>query len=150
MASWVVEMSKEQLGRDLKLVDDLMDKELGSDLAINPSGDLDTVSEEINLGQAIVNRIRTTRGELSDLGHSLYGSRLYELIGEPNNERTRELARLYTRECVSRDPRVKEVVSITVDVPKDAPTRIDINISVIPLGMTAVLNIVFPFYLEVA
>ena len=54
-------MAKEQLGRDLKLVDDLMDKELGSDLAITSRGDLDTVSEEINLGQAIVNRIRTTR-----------------------------------------------------------------------------------------
>jgi phage baseplate assembly protein W len=145
-----MEMSKEVLGRDLKLVDDLLDKELGSDLAINSSGDLETVSEEFNLGQAIVNRIRTTQGELRDLGHSLYGSRLYELVGEPNNQRTRELARLYTRESVSRDPRVKEIISITVNVSKDDPNRIDLNISVLPIGMTTVLNIVFPFYLEVA
>lgn len=143
-------MSKELLGSDLKLVDDLLDKELGSDLTISPSGDLETVSEEYNLGQAIVNRIRTRRGELRELGHSLYGSRLYELVGEPNNERTRELARLYTRECVSRDPRVEEVVSVTIDVPKDDPNRIDISISVLPIGRTTVLNIVFPFYLEVA
>lgn len=143
-------MSKELLGSDLKLVDDLLDKELGSDLAISPSGDLETVSEEYNLGQAIVNRIRTRRGELRELGHSLYGSRLYELVGEPNNERTRELARLYTRECVSRDPRVEEIVRITIDVPKDDPNRIDISISVLPIGRTTVLNIVFPFYLEVA
>ena len=143
-------MSKEVLGRDLKLVDDLLDKELGSDLAISSSGDLETVSEEFNLGQAIVNRIRTTQGELRDFGHSLYGSRLYELVGEPNNQRTRELARLYTRESVSRDPRVKEIISITVNVSKDDPNRIDLNISVLPIGMTTVLNIVFPFYLEVA
>jgi phage baseplate assembly protein W len=145
-----MEMSKEVLGRDLKLVDDLLDKELGSDLAISSSGDLETVSKEFNLGQAIVNRIRTTQGELRDFGHSLYGSRLYELVGEPNNQRTRELARLYTRESVLRDPRVKEIISITVNVSKDEPNRIDLNISVLPIGMTTVLNIVFPFYLEVA
>lgn len=143
-------MSTELLGRDLKLVDDLVDKELGSDLVISPSGDLDTVSEEYNLGQAIVNRIRTRRGELSDLGHTLYGSRLYELVGEPNNERTRALARLYTRECVSRDPRVKEIVRVTITVPRDDPHRLDVGVSVIPIGQTNVLNIVFPFYLEVA
>lgn len=142
-------MAKELLGRDLKIVDDFVDKVLGSDLVISSSGDLDTVSEEFNLGQAIVNRIRTKQGELSELGHSLYGSRLYELVGEPNNERTRKLARLYTRDCVSRDPRVKEIFNISVEVPKDDPYRININVSVIPVGRTNVLNIVFPFYLEV-
>jgi phage baseplate assembly protein W len=143
-------MSKEVLGKDLKLVDNLWDTELGSDLTLSPSGDLETISEEFNLGQAIVNRIRTTQGELSDLGHSLYGSRLYELIGEPNNERTRELARLYTRESIARDPRVKEIVSITITVPKNEPTRINLNIAVLPIERTTVLNIVIPFYLEVA
>ena len=143
------ELSKELLGKDLKLVDDLVDKVLGSDLSISTSGDLDTVSEELNLGQAIVNRIRTKQGELSELGHSLYGSHLYELIGEPNNERTRELAKLYVRDCVSRDPRVREIFSISVTVPKDEPNRINLEISVIPIGSTNVLNIVFPFYLEV-
>nr|QNO53400.1 hypothetical protein JNHLJEBA_00010 [Methanosarcinales archaeon ANME-1 ERB6] len=139
-------MSNELLGRDLKLVDE----ELGSELAISPSGDLETVGEELNLGQAIIHRLRVRRGELSELGHPRYGSRLYELVGEPNNERTRELAGLYTRECVAQDPRVKEIVNITVEVPKDDPDRIDINLSVLPIGSSTVLNIVFPFYLEVA
>jgi len=146
----VIETSKELLGKDLKLVDDLFDVTLGSDLAISPSGDLETVSDEYNLGQAIINRLRTRQGELADLGHALYGSHLYELVGEPNNERTRELARLYARESISQDPRVKEIVSITINVPKGDPHRIDINISVLPIGSTTVLNVVFPFYLEVA
>jgi phage baseplate assembly protein W len=141
----VVEMSKELLGRDLKLVDE----ELGSNLSISPSGDLETVSEELNLGQAIINGLRIRRGELSDLGHPHYGSRLYELVGEPNNARTRELAKMCTKECVEQDPRVKEIVNITVKVPEDDPDRIDINISVLPIGSTTALNIVFPFYLEV-
>jgi len=138
-------MSKKMLGKDLKLVE----VELGSDLALSFSGDLETISGEYNLGQAIVNRLRTRQGELTDLGHPSYGSRLYELVGEPNNEKTRELARIYTGECVAQDPRVKEVVNVSVESPSDEPRRIDIEISVLPIASSTVLNIVFPFYLEV-
>jgi phage baseplate assembly protein W len=138
-------MSKEVLGTDLKLID----IELGSDLTLTPSGDIETISEEYNLGQAIANRLRTRQGELADLGHSRYGSHLYKLVGEPNNERTRELARIYTRESVAQDARVKEVVSVTVKSSKDDPRRIDIDISILPIRSSTVLNIVFPFYLEV-
>jgi len=139
-------MSTEQLGRDLKIVE----KDPGYDLKISPTGDLETIGEEYNLGQAITLRLKTMQGELMDLGHSSYGSRLHELVGEPNNERTRELVRLYALESVNRDPRVEEVVGISVKALKDDPHRIDINISVKAIGLTSILNIVFPFYLEVA
>jgi len=141
----MIKMPESPLGTDLKL----QDEELGSDLAISPSGDLDLVSDEYNLGQAIINRLKTRRGELADLGHPNYGSRLYELVGEPNNKRTRGLARTYTAECIGQDPRVKEVLSIIVKVPKDDPHRIDIDMTVLPIGRSTALNIVFPFYLEV-
>jgi phage baseplate assembly protein W len=140
-----MEMSESPLGWDLKL----RDEELGTDLAVSASGDLQLIGEDYNLAQAIINRLRTRRGELADLGHPNYGSRLYQLVGEPNNERTRELARSSTRECLAQDPRVKEVVSIIVEVPKNDPSRIDINITVLPIGRSTALNIVFPFYLEV-
>ena len=139
-------MSKEHLGRDLKLVE----RELGYDLATSPTGDLETIWEEYNLAQAITARLNTMLGELGDLGHSSYGSRLYELIGEPNNERTRELARIYATESISRDPRVEEVVSIKAYTHKKETNRIDIDISVRATGLSGILNIVFPFYLEVA
>ncbi len=138
-------MSKQMLGRDLKLADE----ELGSDLALGPTGDLEMIGDEYNLSQAIINSLRTRRGELSDLGHPNYGSRLYELIGEPNNERTRNLARIYASECIARDPRVQEIVDITVNTPKDDPYRIDLDIAILPIGGSTPLNIVFPFYLEV-
>ncbi len=139
-------MSTDQLGRDLKIVD----KDPGYDLNISPTGDLETIGEEYNLAQAIIMRLNTMQGELTDLGHSSYGSRLHELIGEPNNERTRELVRLYALESVTRDPRVEEIVGIGAKPLKGDPHRIDINISVKAIGLTSILNIVFPFYLEVA
>jgi phage baseplate assembly protein W len=139
-------MSTEQLGRDLKIVE----KDPGYDLNISPTGDLETIGEEYNLAQAIIMRLNTMQGELTDLGHSSYGSRLHELVGEPNNERTRELARIYALESVNRDPRVEEVVGISVETIKGDLNRIDISISVRAMGLTNVLNIVFPFYLEVA
>lgn len=139
-------MSKEKLGKDLRL----SEKDLGSDLATSMTGDLDTVEEEYNLAQALFIRLRTMQGELRDLGHSSFGSRLYELIGEPNNERTRELARLYTRECVAMDPRVTEILNVSVRPAKGDLNRIDIEISIMAVGLTSALNIVFPFYLEVA
>lgn len=138
-------MSKNLLGADLKLVGD----ETGSDLALSPSGDLELVKDEFNLGQAIINRLRTRRGELADLGHPNHGSRLHELVGEPNNERTRELARAYVRESIEQDPRVEEIISITVRPHKDDRRRLDIDITVKPIGKSTALNIVFPFYLEV-
>jgi len=137
---------KRILGTDLKLYE----TELGADLALTPTGDIESVSGDMNLAQAIVHRIRTGTGELTDIGHSTYGSRLYDMIGQPNTERTRELVRNITRECLSQDPRVKEIVSIIVRVPIENLNRVDIDVTIIPIASTVPLNIVIPFYLEVA
>jgi phage baseplate assembly protein W len=139
-------MSMERLGKDIKI----FERDPGYDLGLSPTGDLETIGEEYNLAQAISMRLNTMQGELRDLGHSSYGSRLSELIGEPNNERTRELARIYALESVTRDPRVEEVVGISAEMYKDDPRQININISVRAKGLTTILNMVFPFYLEVA
>ena len=99
---------------------------------------LQIITEELNLGQAIVMRLRTHRGELAELGHSRYGSRLYELIGEPNTERTRELARQYSRECILQEPRVREIVSLQVEPSRDDINRINIIASVMPIGKSTI------------
>ncbi|RLF10785.1 MAG: hypothetical protein DRJ68_02345 [Thermoprotei archaeon] len=141
----MVYVSRSVLGRDLKVVHD----ELGCDLALSPTGDLELVEDELNLSQAVINRLRTRLGELTELGHPDYGSRLHELIGEPNNERTRSLVKLYVAESVARDPRVQEVVEVSVQASKEDPSRIDVSITILPTGSSRLLNIVFPFYLEV-
>ena len=132
------------LGKDLKLVE----KDLGSDLTPNISGDLATIDDEYNLGQALINRMRTRQGELADLGHSLYGSKLHELIGEINNESTRELARIYTQEAIVQDPRIQRVLSIDVIPDPGDPNAISIKIAVVPKGRDTALTLEFPFNLE--
>lgn len=137
---------KKVLGVDLKL----SDQEMGVDLTLSPDGDLQTVSEEYNVGQAVVSRLRIRRGELIDLGHSQFGSRLYQLIGEPNNETTRELIRNIAKESLSADPRIKEIRRIDVKPSRFDPHRVDLEVSVVAIKSENPINIVYPFYLEVA
>jgi phage baseplate assembly protein W len=144
----VIDVSHEKrvLGRDLRL----LDTELGADLKVSPSGDLELVDEELNLGQAIVHRMRTRPGELLDIGHSTYGSRLYDLVGEPNNEATRDRVKAVVRETLEREPRVKKIVKITVSVSSERTDAVEVDISLIATGAEVPLNVVFPFYLEAA
>jgi phage baseplate assembly protein W len=98
------------LGTDLQL----QEKGLGSDLLVSPTGDLVIVSEEPNLAQAIINRLRTIEGELYEIEHPTYGSRLYDFIGELNNDLTRNRIRNYIKSTLMKEPRIKEIVKITV------------------------------------
>lgn len=143
---------EEIYGTDLKLVFEANPAYagLGADLSVDKNGDLETVSGRDNLGQAILHRLLTHKGELSDLGHPQYGSRLHELIGELNNESTRDLLRLYAKECISQEPRVKDIVRIQVSTIEGRPDVVNLDITVTPIGSATPMNLVFPFYLEVA
>ncbi|MDD1683929.1 MAG: GPW/gp25 family protein [Methanoregula sp.] len=142
----------ELLGTDLKLRietrPDFMG--IGMDLQVRRSGDLMMSHGRQNLGQAILHRLLTRKGELADTGHPDYGSRLHELIGEPNNSRTRDLVRLYAKECISQDPRVREIVKLTAATAPDNPHVVLLDITVVPIKSSVPMNITFPFYLEVA
>jgi len=144
-------MDEELLGTDLKIILETRPEfmGLGADLSVSRKGDLQVAEGRENLGQAIMHRMLTRRGELSDLGHPDYGSRLHELIGEPNNQGTRELVRLYAKECILQEPRVKDIVSLAVSVPPDNPHIVILDITVMPIKSSVPMNVVFPFYLEV-
>ncbi|MEM2990519.1 MAG: GPW/gp25 family protein, partial [Halobacteria archaeon] len=122
--------------------------EAGADLQVK-DGDLQLAHEEENLAQAIVHRLMTDLGELEELGHPDYGSRLYDLIGQPNSEETRNLARTYVLDALSREPRIKEIVSVTVSPNILDPNRIDIEIVVIPVGKRRPLTVFYSMLLEV-
>ena len=105
------------------------------DLLTSPSGDLVTVSDRANLAQAIVNRLLTRKGELAKLGHPNYGSRLYTLIGELNNTRTRNLADLYIRECLKQESRIEQINQVTFLTPGSGDREtLQVMISVKPAG----------------
>ena len=135
---------KEIIGKDLKLKFD----KLGADLTAT-EGDFETVSDEDNLAQAIIARLTTAEGELHDIGHADYGSRLHELIGEPNNERTRERIKNVVQDCLTQEPRIREVTSINVRPNPDDLNRLDIEITVLPAESSTFLSVVYPFRLEV-
>lgn len=134
---------KNELGKDLRLQFD----ELGVDLTAT-KGDFETVSDEHNLVQAIIHRLTTEEGELYDIGHADYGSRLHELVGEQNNARTRERLRNLIKECLAEEPRITEVTDIKVAPNQYDPNRLDIEITVRPIGKSMLVSLGYPFSLE--
>jgi len=106
-----------------------------------PFTDLATVSGRDNLGQAVIMRLLTPRGELAALGHPDYGSRLHELIGRENTATTRNLVKLHILESLKREPRIADIVSVIVTPHPQMRTRVDVAMQVVPAGATASLTI---------
>lgn len=109
--------------------------------------DLSAVAGRENLAQALILRLLTRQGALAPLGHPEYGARLVDLIGQPSNETTRNLARLYTVEGVTQEKRVLKLLDLAVDTPDGQPETIRISFSVLsrdddhPLGLTLEINL---------
>lgn len=151
-------------GADLRLLGGLEhaeQRERGDDLyvAVRPQQldpanpvqsphDLQRLEGVEDLQQALILRFLTQQGELAHLGHPTYGSRLHELIGEPNTETTRNKAKLYALQALNEEPRVASVRSLTVDTRPGQPTFVDIRAAVVAIDQVTELNLVFPVPLE--
>ena len=133
------------VGTDSSVELDSADSWHGVDLAVVPASrgrrrpsadatDLGAVDGRANLGQALILRLLTPRGSLAPLGHPEYGSRLGELIGRRNDETARNLARLYTLQAVREEPRVAELLDLSVATTQDRADTIRIEFSVRPVG----------------
>jgi phage baseplate assembly protein W len=96
--------------------------------------DLALVAGRDNLGQAILMRLLTPRGELAELAHPEYGSRLHELIGRQNTETTRHLVRLYILESLAQEPRIAKVLEVAVAPSPGTRDRVDVLLRVQPIG----------------
>ena len=147
---------QERWGTDLQLLRNLefqTDYQRGRDLAVRQreetsQTDLATLSDADNLKQALLLRFLTPAGELAVLGHPNYGSRLFELLGEPNTDTTRNRAKLYVLQALSAEPRVSEVRAVRVTQNAADRSRIDINVSLVAGEAETIINLVFPFFLE--
>ncbi len=109
-------MAMDIFGTDLRLI--FARGSEGADLAVGLQ-DLETVDGLDNLVQALTLRLLVDRGELGGLGHPRYGSRIRDLIGEPLDSANLELLRRIVRQELLRDPRVEEVLQVSV-TPHDA------------------------------
>ena len=86
------------------------------DLVYDPAGDLASAQGNDNILQALTMRLLVRKGELTLLGWPNYGSRLHELIGEPNNQRTHTILMAHARNAIEQDPRVEQVISVEARV----------------------------------
>lgn len=139
-----------RLGTDLRLLGNLQyqnDRAGGSDLLVTleQPADLQILQDAQNIQQALLLRFLTRQGDLTQLGHPDYGSRLYTLIGDLNNATSRNRAKLFALEAIAAEPRVQAVISL--DVTAGARDRIDIRASLRTIASDTPLNLVFPFLL---
>ncbi|MCK6626860.1 MAG: GPW/gp25 family protein [Anaerolineae bacterium] len=107
-------------------------------------GDIKLVKGRANLAQAVLNRLFTRRGELAGLGHPDYGSRLYQLIGEPNTRRSQAVAELYIREALAGEPRIREIVAIIFEPPSlraDKRNVMELTLAILPVDEDEPLTI---------
>lgn len=112
--------------------------------------DLLTTGGVETIEQAIINRLKTRKGELAPLGHADYGSRHHELLGEPNVERVRNLIKLYVMQSLRNEPRIERLLRVDVRPDHDPPREtVRIIISAKVIGEQVPLNLVVPFSLEV-
>lgn len=95
--------------------------------------DLAVMSERENLAQALILRLLTPRGSLTELGHAQYGSRLHEIIGERKNDALRNLCRVFVLEVVAQEPRVDDkAVALEFDPLAETATSFVFQLSVRP------------------
>lgn len=142
------------LGQDLLLLRNRRDqnaRDRGRDLSTKDrpetgQRDLELVFGNENIAQALLLRFLTAEGELTALGHPTYGSRLHELIGAPNTEANRNLAKLFALRAVAREPRVEKVLRADVRQRADDRGGVDIDMQLRIVGSETPLNLVAPFF----
>ena len=107
-------------------------------------GDLASVSGLDNLLQALKLRILTEQGELAQLGHRRYGSKISDLIGEPLDRANLELLRRYVRKELLQERRVADVLRVAVSLRADDPSAVDIAVTVLAIsGETLSFEVTF-------
>lgn len=137
-------VNMEQLGKDLLVTPFFVADEWDTlDLTTVPAGnvyldeptDIAATHGVETLQQALILRLLTPLGSLSDLGHANYGSRLHELIGEENVAAAQLRVRSYVIQAISQEKRVQEILSLDIEpVTADAPDRLRIFVRVLAVS----------------
>ncbi len=131
-------------GNDLQLAE----RANGYDLLPDLRGDLTLAQGNDNIVQALTLRLLVRKGELARLGLPDYGSRLYELIGEPNNTRTHVKLMAFARSAVEQDPRVQKITDIQTQVLPGEREVVRLNMEIQLITEQNPLNLVLDINLE--
>jgi phage baseplate assembly protein W len=131
-------------GNDLQLAQ----RANGYDLLPDLRGDLAQAQGNDNIVQALTLRLLVRKGELARLGLPDYGSRLYELIGEPNNTRTHVKLMAFARSAIEQDPRVQKITDIQTQVIPGEREVVRLNMAIQLITEQNPLNLVLDIHLE--
>ncbi len=131
-------------GNDLQLAE----RANGFDLLPDLRGDLTLAEGNDNIVQALTLRLLVRKGELAQLGQPDYGSRLYELIGEPNNTRTHVKLMAFARSAIEQDPRVKKIEDIQTQVIPGERNVVRLTMDIRLITEANPLNLVLDINLE--
>lgn len=134
------------MGADIRLVE----RSQGFDLIATGGGDLAIAAGPDNMEQALRLRLMVRRGELEPLGWPNYGSRIHELIGQPNNQRTRTILMAHARAAIIEDPRVVDIVSLEARVLPGERDTVQLDMEIEIISQPNPLNLVFDINLGAA
>lgn len=140
----MTEERRRLFGTDLRLAG----RNEALDLRRGRAGDLELAVGDENIIQALTMRLSVRRGELAPLGWPGYGSRLHELIGEPNTARTHVKAAAFAREAIAADPRVAEVLEVGARVLPGERDAVRLDMEILLIDEPDPLNLVHDFRLE--
>jgi phage baseplate assembly protein W len=115
-----------RMGTDLRLV---FSGDGRADIAWS-EGDLELVHGLDNLAQALTLRLLVQRGELTQLAHPRFGSRIHELIGATLDRPNLDLLRRHVRQALLGDPRVAAVEALRVEAIAAHPGAVQITATV--------------------
>jgi phage baseplate assembly protein W len=135
-------------GADLRLADSAAGLDLTQPTGGAGGGDLTLVYGNDNTVQALTLRLRVRRGELASLGWPDYGSRLHELIGEPNVARTHLKAAAFARQAIEADPRVAAVEDVRARTLPGERDTVRLTLDLRLIDAPVLLNLVFDVPLE--
>jgi phage baseplate assembly protein W len=131
-------------GNDLQLADRVG----GLDLIAAHEGDLGVAVGNENIRQALSLRLQVRLGELAPLGIPNYGSRLHELIGEPNNRRTQVRLMAFARQAIEQDPRVEKIQTIQAHALAGDRELIRLEMEILLINQPNPFNLVYDLFLE--
>lgn len=101
------------------------------------NGDLETVSDKLNLAQAIINRLNTDLG-FYDWCYTQYGGNLSNVFGMKNNSNTLEYLRIEIESTVQQDPRIREV---NANCSKEDSKTVGVELNVLTIGSDEIVTI---------
>lgn len=85
---------------------------------VGPHGDFKTVSGLQNAEQAVYNRLMTKYDELYKF-YEGYGNQDHDVLGETDRAVAENKLKIYTENCLKREPRVEMISNIVVTFEKD-------------------------------